>query len=161
MEGKEETKKISPMDVYKHLPQTNCGECGIKTCMGFAVRVLKREAYLKECTPLGEPKNITHKIELKKLLSVALEAKETQLIIYGELCNGCGNCVVACPVNASCSIETSGGKGPLTEEVVMDIGNGAVVELNLGACRRAKDDAESEPCRICMDVCPFNAIEFM
>ncbi len=161
MKNEGESKSISPMDIYRYLPKENCGECGIKTCMGFAVRLLKREAYLDKCTPLKEPKHITNKIELKKLLSEALQAKETKLVIYGDLCNGCGNCVIVCPPNVSCSIEASGGKGPLTDEVVIDIGDGVVVELNLGSCRRATEDGDSEPCRLCIDACPFNAIEFM
>lgn len=155
------SKRISPMDIYRHLPKDNCGECGTKTCMGFAVRLLRREAYLADCARLNEPKHITAKMELKKLLADALKAKETKLVIYGDLCNGCGNCVIVCPPNASCSIEASGGKGPLTEEVVIDIGDGVVVELNLGSCRRATEDGDSEPCRLCIDACPFKAIEFM
>ncbi len=154
-------KRISPIDVYKHLPKENCGECGTKTCMGFAVRLMRREAYLSECTRLKDPKHITNKIELKKILAEVLKAKETKMVIYGDLCNGCGNCVIVCPPNASCSLEASGGKGPLTDEVVVDIGNGVVVELNLGSCRRATTNGESEPCRLCIDACPFKAIEFM
>ncbi len=158
---KTELKSISPMEIYKYLPRENCGECGVQTCMGFAVRLLQQQAYLGECTRLEEPKYITARIELRKLMASIFEAKETKLVIYGDLCNGCGNCVVICPPNASCSLDVSGGKGPLTGEVVINIGNGEVVELNLGACRRATEGIESEPCRLCIDACPFDAIEFM
>ncbi|MEE8168255.1 MAG: (Fe-S)-binding protein [Candidatus Hydrothermarchaeales archaeon] len=159
--AKIEFKSISPLDVYKHLPKDNCGECGIQTCMGFAVRLLRREAYLENCPRLKDAKYISAKLALKELLAQVLEAKETRLVIYGDLCNGCGNCVIVCPPNASCSLEASGGKGPLSEEVVMDIGDGVVVEVNIDACRRAGEDVESEPCRLCIDVCPFKAIEFL
>ncbi|RLG45420.1 MAG: hypothetical protein DRN92_06785 [Thermoproteota archaeon] len=33
---------ISPTDVYKYLPRTNCGECGETTCMAFAVKLVNR-----------------------------------------------------------------------------------------------------------------------
>lgn len=161
MKNDKELRRISPMDVYRHLPKDNCGECGTKTCMGFAVRLLMREAYLGECKRLNDPKHITGKIKLKEFLAEVWKAKETKLVIYGDLCNGCGNCVIVCPPNASCSLDVSGGKGPLTDEVVTDIGDGVVVELNLGSCRRVTEDGESEPCRLCIDACPFKAIEFM
>lgn len=159
--AKTEFRRISPLDVYKYLPKDNCAECGIQTCMGFAVRLLRREVYLENCPRLKDPKYISAKLALKELLTQVLEAKEIRLVIYGDLCNGCGNCVIVCPPNASCSLEASGGKGPLSEEVVMDIGDGVVVEVNIAACRRADEDVESEPCRLCIDACPFKAIEFL
>ncbi len=153
--------KISPMDVYRYLPKENCGECGISTCMGFAVKLLRRESYLDACPPLKEPAHIGDRIALRQLLAPVLSARMTKLVIHGDLCNGCGNCVIVCPPNASCSLNASGGKGPLTEEVVINIGDGVVVEINLASCRRSIEDMESKPCRLCIDACPFKAIEFM
>ncbi len=43
---------ISPTEVYKYLPRTNCGECGESTCMAFAVKLVNREAFLNQCPPL-------------------------------------------------------------------------------------------------------------
>ncbi len=159
--GEAKANKISPMDVYKHLPKKNCGECGIRTCMGFAVKLLRRESYLDACPYLKETARIGSKIALKALLAPVLAAATTRLVIHGDLCNGCGNCVIVCPPNVSCSLNASGGKGPLTEEVVMNIGDGIVVEINLASCRRSTEDMESRPCRLCIDACPFKAIEFM
>jgi acetyl-CoA decarbonylase/synthase complex subunit gamma len=52
----EKTKKgireISPIDVYKLLPRTNCGECGVPNCMAFATKVVNGEAVIDECPPL-------------------------------------------------------------------------------------------------------------
>ncbi len=45
-------KEISPLDVYKLLPRTNCKECGEENCMAFATRVVNRELSLESCTPL-------------------------------------------------------------------------------------------------------------
>ena len=47
--------EISPIDIYKFLPRTNCGECGEKTCMAFATKLASREARLKGCPPLLKP----------------------------------------------------------------------------------------------------------
>ncbi len=54
------TKKLgardvpSPVDVYKLLPRTNCQQCGQKTCVAFASKLVNREAALDECTPILE-----------------------------------------------------------------------------------------------------------
>jgi len=45
-------KEISPLDVYKLLPRTNCKICGEENCMAFATKVVNRELVLEKCTPL-------------------------------------------------------------------------------------------------------------
>jgi ArsR family metal-binding transcriptional regulator len=47
--------QIGPMDIYKCLPQTDCEECGEKTCMAFSFKVLSGDKPLDECLPLQEP----------------------------------------------------------------------------------------------------------
>lgn len=42
-------KKLGPLDIYKNLPKTNCGECGEKTCMAFASQIIERALTLKDC----------------------------------------------------------------------------------------------------------------
>ncbi len=49
-------KELSPIEVYKLLPGTNCKECGETNCMAFAAKLVNREATLHECPPLLEPK---------------------------------------------------------------------------------------------------------
>ncbi len=39
----------TPLELYKHLPRTNCGRCGISTCLAFAAAVIKEEKRLVEC----------------------------------------------------------------------------------------------------------------
>ncbi|MHC1597228.1 MAG: (Fe-S)-binding protein, partial [Methermicoccaceae archaeon] len=41
-------KLNSPLEVYKYLPQTNCGECGETTCMAFAARLIDRGVALEQ-----------------------------------------------------------------------------------------------------------------
>ena len=45
-------REISPIDVYKSLPRTNCGECEEANCMAFATRVVNGELVLTACPPL-------------------------------------------------------------------------------------------------------------
>jgi len=53
--GVEMATSISPTEIYKYLPRTNCGECGETTCMAFAVKLVNREAFLQQCPPLMRP----------------------------------------------------------------------------------------------------------
>ncbi len=38
--------QIRMMTIYKQLPKTNCGKCGLPTCMAFALKVKKAQADL-------------------------------------------------------------------------------------------------------------------
>lgn len=49
-------RSISPIDVYKLLPRTNCKECDEENCMAFATKLVNREASLEDCPPLLEEK---------------------------------------------------------------------------------------------------------
>ena len=40
---------MNPVEIYKKLPGTNCGECKQKACMPFAFALLKGEADISEC----------------------------------------------------------------------------------------------------------------
>lgn len=159
----ERANNISPLQVKKHLPGKNCGACGTSTCMGFAVKLLGRKAKLEECPYLKKAEYIQDSLALKEILAPVMQRKETRLVIHENLCNGCGNCVVTCPPNMSCSLEASGGKGPTSGCVVLKMKNGVVIEVNLRSCRRFEEaeNADSEPCRLCIDACPFKAIEFL
>lgn len=51
-----ERVQLGPLDLYAYLPKTNCGECGEKTCMAFAMKVLNEGKKLSDCTVLTEDK---------------------------------------------------------------------------------------------------------
>lgn len=153
--------KISPLEIYKLLPKENCKKCGYSTCMAFAVKMIKKEAYLADCPLMKQPKYIQNMLKLKEIAGEILEAAETKLVINEEHCNGCGNCVISCPPNVSVSLDASGGKGPKSEEVIMKIKDGRVVVVNLKMCRRFEGDVETRPCSICIESCPKEAIEFL
>ncbi len=42
----------TPLEIYTLLPKTNCGECGIATCLAFAAAVLKEAKQPSECPRL-------------------------------------------------------------------------------------------------------------
>lgn len=73
-----------------------------------------------------------------------------ELVAHRELCHGCGNCVIVCPVNAVKSPEIAGGKGPSEEiEAVMLVEDGAVELKNPELCKK---------CATCVKACPVAAI---
>ena len=130
--------------------------------MAFAVKFIKGEVGAADCPQLQEKAFISKKISLRELEGKTRGATATNLVIRGDLCTGCGNCVVACPLNVSVSQDVAGGKGPLTDEVIMGVKDGSISVLNLDICRRFEEDMKSEPCRICIDVCPIKgAIDFV
>ncbi|HEY3415876.1 MAG TPA: acetyl-CoA decarbonylase/synthase complex subunit gamma, partial [Armatimonadota bacterium] len=40
---------LTGLDIFKLLPKTNCGECGIPTCMAFAMKLASKNAELDAC----------------------------------------------------------------------------------------------------------------
>jgi len=48
--------QLGPLDLYAYLPKTNCGECGERTCMAFAMKVLNEGKKLSDCPVLAEDK---------------------------------------------------------------------------------------------------------
>jgi len=65
-------KELSPLDVYKLLPRTNCKECGEENCMAFATKVVNREVSLEKCPPLVTKKNEKSYKQLKEMLKPAV-----------------------------------------------------------------------------------------
>ena len=53
--AKRSITETSPIEVYRLLPRTNCGECGEPNCMAFATRLVNREVLLESCPPLYGP----------------------------------------------------------------------------------------------------------
>lgn len=40
---------LTGLDIFKLLPKTNCGECGVPTCMAFAMKLAAKSAELAAC----------------------------------------------------------------------------------------------------------------
>jgi acetyl-CoA decarbonylase/synthase, CODH/ACS complex subunit gamma len=65
--------KVTAMDVYKLLPQTNCEDCGEASCMAFATKLSEKEADLTLCTELTDE-------EFKKLNDLLAPAVKEVII---------------------------------------------------------------------------------
>ena len=46
--------RLGPIDLYKKLPATNCGDCGQPSCLAFATQVVGYGDDVKQCPHLGE-----------------------------------------------------------------------------------------------------------
>ncbi|HEX9262131.1 MAG TPA: (Fe-S)-binding protein, partial [Candidatus Bathyarchaeia archaeon] len=66
--GKAGVKELSPIDIYKLLPKTNCKECGLENCMAFATKLVNREIILDQCPPLLRKENEKAYLQLKEML---------------------------------------------------------------------------------------------
>ncbi len=40
---------LTAVEIFKHLPKTNCRDCGVPTCLAFAMKVAQKQAALDEC----------------------------------------------------------------------------------------------------------------
>jgi len=64
-------EKLTPLPVYKLLPGTNCRECGVLTCLAFAVELAGERASIMRCSPLFTPPLADKRNLLLALLSDA------------------------------------------------------------------------------------------
>jgi DNA-binding CsgD family transcriptional regulator/ArsR family metal-binding transcriptional regulator len=76
-------KHQSVLEIFKLLPRTNCQECGLPTCMAFAVALSRREVVPGQCPALAKPLSETASYpvydENGKLIStVEIEVNTTQ-----------------------------------------------------------------------------------
>jgi acetyl-CoA decarbonylase/synthase complex subunit gamma len=83
-------KELSPIDVYKLLPRTNCKECGEENCMAFATKVVNREVPIEKCAPLLKKEHEKAYKQLKEILKPAVKeivigAGEKAVTVGGKL----------------------------------------------------------------------------
>lgn len=45
---------LSGIEIFKHLPKTNCGECGVPTCLAFAMKLAQGQAELASCPAVSD-----------------------------------------------------------------------------------------------------------
>ncbi|MDI9646428.1 MAG: (Fe-S)-binding protein [Archaeoglobales archaeon] len=152
---------LTPMDIYKLLPKTNCKKCGEQTCMSFAFKLLNREKKIEDCKPLFEEKRYEkQKEKILEILKPLEKATETGLVVNDELCVGCGNCVVVCPIHVEKDpYGMAIGNGPNIDNPILRVENGKVKVCNLSICRRYGKNRIL--CVVCRENCPSNAISFL
>ena len=59
--------EVKPLDIFKLLPKTNCGECGNPTCMAFAAALANGKASTDDCPVLLEDTWVESRSHLSKL----------------------------------------------------------------------------------------------
>ncbi|MCC4769172.1 helix-turn-helix domain-containing protein [Methanosarcina sp. DH2] len=59
--------RVELMELYKYLPQTNCGKCGEQGCYSFAIKLMARQIALDRCTLLKEPEYANNQEQLQVL----------------------------------------------------------------------------------------------
>jgi 4Fe-4S ferredoxin len=151
---------VTVMEIYQLLPKTNCKICGESTCMAFSVALLGRKRNISECTPILEENFKKQKEKLEALLLPSAGAGETGMIVHPELCTGCGNCVVACPVDVANDPKGAAiGCAPTNDKVIFKVVDGKIVASNIKECRRFGKNRVL--CYACIDPCPTGAIEFV
>jgi len=70
---------LSGLDIFKLLPKTNCGDCGVPTCLAFAMKLAQKQAQLDQCPHASE--------EAKSTLGAASEPPMgTVKVGSGETC---------------------------------------------------------------------------
>jgi Uncharacterized protein conserved in archaea len=62
-----EKTRVEVMEIYKYLPQTNCGKCKEQDCYSFAIKLIAGEATLERCKLLKEPKYASNQEHLQVL----------------------------------------------------------------------------------------------
>jgi acetyl-CoA decarbonylase/synthase complex subunit gamma len=70
--GRVGIRELSPIDVYKLLPKTNCKECGEENCLAFATKLVNREVTLEKCKPLLAKMQEKAYKQLKEMLKPAI-----------------------------------------------------------------------------------------
>ncbi|MGC8810316.1 MAG: (Fe-S)-binding protein, partial [bacterium] len=45
---------LTGIEIFKKLPKTNCGECGVPTCLAFAMKLAAGQAELSSCPYVSE-----------------------------------------------------------------------------------------------------------
>jgi acetyl-CoA decarbonylase/synthase complex subunit gamma len=76
---------LTGIEIFKLLPKTNCGECGVPTCLAFAMSLAAGKAELSKCPYVSEEaKSKLSEAASPPILPVTIGAGEKALKIGGE-----------------------------------------------------------------------------
>jgi len=78
-----EGDQLKPSDIQKLLPGTNCKECGFRTCLAFAFKLVDQKIEISKCIPLfsnqfKEKRKVLLEILQNAGLKVPMEFLETE-----------------------------------------------------------------------------------
>ncbi len=76
---------LSGIEIFKLLPKTNCGDCGVPTCLAFAMSLAAGKAELSKCPHVSEEaKSKLSEASAPPILPVTIGTGEKTLKIGGE-----------------------------------------------------------------------------
>ena len=76
---------LTGMDIFKLLPKTNCQECGVATCLAFAMKLAAGQAELDSCPYLSaETRDMLEEASAPPVRQVVIGTGEHALKIGGE-----------------------------------------------------------------------------
>jgi acetyl-CoA decarbonylase/synthase complex subunit gamma len=76
---------LTGIEIFKLLPKTNCGDCGVPTCLAFAMSLAAGKAELSKCPHVSEEsKSKLSEAAAPPILPVTIGAGEKVLKIGGE-----------------------------------------------------------------------------
>ncbi len=76
---------LTGIEIFKLLPKTNCGDCGVPTCLAFAMALAAGKADLSKCPHLSEEvRNKLAEASAPPILPITIGAGENALKIGGE-----------------------------------------------------------------------------
>ena len=76
---------LTGLDIFKQLPKTNCGDCGVPTCLAFAMKLAQKQASLDQCPHVSaEGKGALEGASAPPIKLVTIGAGERKLEIGNE-----------------------------------------------------------------------------
>lgn len=76
---------LSGLDIYKLLPKTNCRQCGLATCLAFAMQLAKKALPIEKCPFVSlEAKNILEAQALPPIKLITIGNNESKFDIGNE-----------------------------------------------------------------------------
>ena len=76
---------LTGIEIFKKLPKTNCGECGVPTCLAFAMKLAAGQAELASCPYVSEQaKGELEEASAPPIRPLAIGAGDKALKIGGE-----------------------------------------------------------------------------
>jgi acetyl-CoA decarbonylase/synthase complex subunit gamma len=145
-------KELSPIDVYKLLPKTNCKECGEENCLAFATKLVNREVTLEKCKPLLAKMQEKAYKQLKEMLKPAVREVTVgvgdravkiggKLVMYRHEFTYTNPTAIAIDVTDEMSNETILNRVKRTEGFNFEY-IGTVLRLNMIAVRSTSNDPD-------------------
>ncbi len=78
---------LSGVEIFKHLPKTNCKKCGHPTCLAFAMKLAAKQASLDACPDASEDaKKILGESAAPPIRDITLGTGDKAVKVGGEIC---------------------------------------------------------------------------